>query len=105
MNKNSWEEFGQKYFLIFALVLAGAYGIESAINNKFKNDCIEICLIDKNGPDYRYTQINILPIPSGYSSVGHNARSSSECSCYSQAKLVKVIKEQAQRRQLYKENL
>lgn len=99
LDRNRWEEFGQKYFLKFLIILAGAYGIEGAINSKFKNDCIAICLIDKNGPDYRYTQINILPIPSGFSSVGHNVRSRSECSCYNQSELDKTVKQKTQGKQ------
>lgn len=105
LNKNFWGEFGQKYFFKIALVVACAYGIESTINNKFKNDCIKACLIDENGPNYKYTPIDILPVPSGRSSVSHNSRSKSECSCFNQSELDKKAKKQSEVDQWYKDNL
>lgn len=76
-----------------------AYGIENIINGNNKNNCIKMCLIDENGPDYRYTAIDVLPVPSGYSSVSHKARFHSECSCYDQNELDRSIEKAAEQKE------
>jgi len=105
LNKLFWEQLREKYFLKIVLVIAFAYGIESTVNNKFKNDCVDICLVDTNGPDYKYSPINILPVFSGRSSVSHNSRYESECTCFNQRELDKSSKQQTEEKQWYKDNI
>ena len=105
MTKIDWERFSQKYFLIIVVIITVAYGIESTLNSINKDDCIKMCLSDINGPDYRYTPIDVLPIPSGSSSVSHNSRRHSDCSCYNQNERDKSVRKADEQKEWYDKNL
>jgi len=77
LDPDFWVELGKKYYYIVIVVVAAAYGLEFFINDTHENDCINMCLVDERGPDYRFTPIKVLPNP--LSSSCKNNRSSSHC--------------------------
>jgi hypothetical protein len=82
MNIDIFEKLTVTHWLIILVVIGSAYGIEASINNTSKNDCKNMCLLDSNGPNYKYSPMSILPEPSFRTSASHSYKKESSCSCY-----------------------
>jgi len=89
MNINFFEKFTIKHWLIVSAIVISVYGIEASINSNLKRDCENMCLLDTNGPDYKYSPISILPKFSGRTSIPISYTSNSSCSCYNRQELKK----------------